>query len=115
MKKGLLTLDIIGNLRKVQGMCPVCGKPFEYNPRTGRVGQWAHFLCNTKPHLQRYGKDIIESKYNGIRVCALGCNNAVQLNYKSQPVFCDHLADEIKEKNMKDKNNSDEYRYVNYG
>jgi hypothetical protein len=98
MKKGMLSIGIIQQLRRVHGICPICGSKLPWNPRTRGKGQWAHFLCDTKPHLKRYGKEIIGSNYNGLKVCSLKCNNSVQLNYKSQPVLCDELAEEIRER-----------------
>lgn len=76
-------------------LCPVCDNPLKYNVRTGRNGQWAHFICDTKTHRKVYGKKIVESNYNGVVVCDLECNNSVQLNRKSRPVLCDELAEDI--------------------
>lgn len=115
MRKGFLTMGVIRNLRGVKGLCPVCGGPLRYNPRTGMPGQWAHFLCNTKPHIRRYGKEIIDSRHNGIRVCGLKCNNAVQLNYKSQPILCDELAIDIEYLNMEDRIAADRMKEVVHG
>jgi len=109
MKKGLLTIDIIRNLRDagnhpgMQGMCPVCGRPLKLNLRTGKKGQWAHFIRDTKGHVKRYGAAVIGSKYNGIQVCDLECNNSVQLSYCSRPILCDELAADIRARIEKDE------------
>lgn len=98
MKRGILSLKKIRAMRKISGRCPVCGGPLFWNLNQQVYGQWAHLLCNTKPHRRRYGAAVIDSEYNGFVVCSLRCNNAVQLNRKSQPILCDRLADEIRKK-----------------
>ena len=78
-------------------LCPVCGGPLPLNPRNYRNGQFAHFLSRRKAHYRRYGKEIIDSIYNGVIVCSLRCNNAVELNYGSQPVLSNQVRDLIME------------------
>jgi len=95
MRHGLDVLVLFGRL--ASSSCPVCGGPLEYNPRTGRPGQWAHFIPNTIPNRKRYGK-LIESQWNGIVVCGLRCNNAVQVSPKSRPLLADQVADMIRQK-----------------
>ena len=108
MKKGMFTelQDIIDLKYKKPGFrkCPVCGESLKFNPNRYKDGQWAHFLCRTKTHYQIYGKRVIDSFYNGVTACDLKCNNAVQLNIKSQPILCDELAEWIEEmEDLKDE------------
>ena len=93
-----LTLEDLLSFTGHHFKCPVCGEDFQYNPRTGRRGQWAHFICDTGPHRAHYGKTIVSSQFNGARVCSLPCNNAVQLKRGAQPVLCDTMAEIISEK-----------------
>ena len=116
MKKGLLSIGIIRNLRiagelpGMRGICPVCGRPLKLNLRTGKKGQWAHFIRDTDFHIRHYGKEIVGSRYNGITVCDLDCNNAVQLTYASRPVLCDELAEDIRARIAADKENEGRFR-----
>ncbi|MDC7218621.1 MAG: hypothetical protein PQJ59_01700 [Spirochaetales bacterium] len=112
MKRTLLTMDIIRNLRAVRGMCPVCGGPLKLNIRTGKPGQWAHFIRDTKSHKKRFGSAIVGSKYNGIRVCDLDCNNAVQLSYCSRPLLCNELAEDIRTLEKRDRDVQKGFREV---
>ena len=98
MKRGLVTLEKIQAWRRIKGICPICEGPLKWNIRSGRNGQFAHLLCDTKPNRSRYGDAVIESPLNGLIVCDLPCNNAIQLKYGSRPVLCDELAEEIKGK-----------------
>ena len=109
MKKGLLTMEKIRGFREVQGICPVCHGALKWNPHRKIYGQWAHFLRNTDFHIRHYGEEIISSKYNGIIVCDLGCNNAVQLTYASRPVLCDELAADIEALEERDKRESEAF------
>ena len=82
MKKGIFTelQDIIDLKYKKPGYkkCPVCGVSLQFNPNRRKDGQWAHFLCRTRTHYIIYGKEVVDSWYNGVVVCSLKCNNAVQ-------------------------------------
>lgn len=80
-------------------ICPVCGELMPRHPSGLYNGQFSHYLAKTKPHYSRYGKKIIDSPFNGIYTCCVGCNNAVQVNSKSEPVTADKLADWIESKN----------------
>ena len=96
MRKDLTGEDLKRLQAKQGARCPLCGGELEYNPRKQGFGQWAHFLCATIPHRKRYGNKVIDSKFNGVMVCGLQCNNAVQLKYGPRPAECDDMAEWIK-------------------
>ena len=58
---------------------------------------------------------MLRRKYNGITVCDLDCNNAVQLTYASRPVLCDELAEDIREMITMDKEREERFREVRCG
>lgn len=89
MRRGLDIFEIL--LLDDSGLCPVCGGPLEYNLRTGRPGQWAHLLSASKLNYKKYGAPIIDSPHNGKLVCSLACNNAIQVNPKTQPVLAEKI------------------------
>ena len=97
MKDGF-TLNDYKRFIESEGLCcPVCGGPFQLNPRNYRRGQWAHLISRRKAHYRRYGKEVIDSQYNVVLVCGLDCNNSIEINVGSQPVLCDQVRDLIME------------------
>lgn len=103
MRRDLDTADLQRYAEEgIPGYCPVCGSPLEWNPFSGRYGQWAHYICNTKTHRKMFGAQIIDSRWNGVMVCGLRCNNAVQLKYGNQPKRCHEMAAWIMEKEEED-------------
>lgn len=97
MRHDLNIIDVV-RYAKFTGYCPLCGNKLPWNPYGDKYGQHAHFITATIPHYKRYGKAIVDSYYNGIRVCSLACNNAVAIRYASRPLLCDRVADIVAEK-----------------
>lgn len=96
MKFGVDILSLIDR-EPTPGVCGLCGGKLPWNDRMMYFGQWAHFLADSKAHRKYYGSWIIDSSHNGIKVCSLGCNNAVQIHRKSQPITADKVAVKIVE------------------
>jgi hypothetical protein len=73
-----------------QGICPVCGRSL----RAG-IPQYAHKIAKTKANITRYGKEVINHRYNMVLVCSLECNSAC--NVGGKPKEAERLAAYIRE------------------
>ena len=62
-----------------------------------RARQAAHVLPRDKPHLARYGDEVINHPANMLSTCGLRHNAMVQINYRSHPVEADRHAELVRE------------------
>ena len=77
------------------GFCAVCGKPL------GAVWDVAHRIPNSKPNLNKWGKEIINHRLNLVGTCrgthqGISCNDASMINPATQPVHANNLVKAIR-------------------
>jgi hypothetical protein len=76
----------------IQRLCAVCKKPLTLDN-----AQYAHRIPKHKKYIKKYGKEVINSRFNLALVCSLKCNCAVLLDPATHPVEAAELIKQIKE------------------
>jgi len=73
--------------------CQCCGSPVNTS-----TAQLAHGIQNSKRTIEKYGKDIIHSKYNLKTACCLDCNARLGVGHafegEALQAIVDKIADE---------------------
>ena len=76
--------------------CQYCGEgALGYNKNIQR----AHILSQGKYSRKHFGK-LIDSPLNMKTVCSLKCNNKLAVNYVTQPILAEKLAEAIKDNDL---------------